>query len=117
MTLHARTLALEGGAEGVRDAGLLESALIRPRNRFHYEGVDDVSALAATYAVALSANHPFTDGNKRTAFLCLTLFLRLNGRRLVAGQVEAARTMFALAAGRLDLDQLTEWTRTNSAKT
>jgi death-on-curing protein len=114
LALHGRSVALHGGPEGVRDMGLLDSALMRPRNRYHYEGVEDISELAAVYALALSSNHPFADGNKRTAFQCLALFLRLNGWRLTADQVDAARTMFSLAAGTLDLDQLTAWTRVNS---
>lgn len=110
--LHERSLALHGGPSGVRDEGLLESALERPKNRFYYEGVDDVVELAATYAVAVSSNHPFVDGNKRAAFHAMTLFLRLNGLRLVADQVDAARTIFKLAAGELDIPALTEWLRT-----
>lgn len=110
--LHERSLALHGGPSGVRDEGLLESALERPKNRFHYEGVDDVVELAATYAVAVSSNHPFVDGNKRAAFHAMTLFLRLNGLRLVADQADAARTIFKLAAGELDIRALTEWLRT-----
>ena len=110
--LHERSLALHGGPSGVRDEGLLESALERPKNRFHYEGVDDVVELAATYAVAVSSNHPFVDGNKRAAFHAMTLFLRLNGLRLVADQADAARTIFKLAASELDIPALTEWLRT-----
>lgn len=109
--LHERSLALHGGPSGVRDEGLLESALERPKNRFHYEGVDDVVELAATYAVAVSSNHPFVDGNKRAAFHAMMLFLRLNGLRLVADQADAARTIFKLAAGELDIPALTEWLR------
>ena len=110
--LHERSLALHGGPSGVRDEGLLESALERAKNRFHYEGVDDVVELAATYAVAVSSNHPFVDGNKRAAFHAMTLFLRLNDLRLVAEQADAARTIFKLAAGELDIPALTEWLRT-----
>jgi death-on-curing protein len=110
--LHERSLALHGGPSGVRDEGLLESALERPKNRFHYEGVDDIVELAATYAVAVSSDHPFVDGNKRAAFHAMTLFLRLNGLRLVADQADAARTIFKLAAGELDIPALTEWLRT-----
>ncbi|AAK25325.1 type II toxin-antitoxin system death-on-curing family toxin [Caulobacter vibrioides] len=113
--LHERSLALHGGPSGVRDEGLLESALERPKNRFHYEGVDDVVELAATYAVAVSSNHPFVDGNKRAAFHAMTLFLRLNGLRLVADQADAARTIFKLAAGELDIPALTDWLRTRVA--
>ena len=110
--LHERSLALHGGPSGVRDEGLLASALERPRNRFHYERVDDIVELAATYAVAVSSNHPFVDGNKRAAFHAMALFLRLNGSRLVADQADAARTIFKLAAGELDIPALTEWLQT-----
>jgi len=110
--LHERSLALHGGPSGVRDEGLLESALERPRNRFHYDGVGDLIELAATYAVAVSGNHPFVDGNKRAAFHAMTLFLRANGKRLVADQADAARTIF-----KLDIDEreLADWLRTRVA--
>ena len=111
LVLHARSLALHGGGEGLRDEGLLEAALLRPQNLKHYDGVDDVAVLAASYAVAISANHPFVDGNKRAAFQCLTLFLRLNGKRLRADQAKAALTIIALAAGRLEVTELAAWVR------
>lgn len=111
LVLHSRSLALHGGAEGYRDIGLLESALQTPRNRHAYDGVGDLADLAASYAVAICANHPFVDGNKRSAFLALVLFLRLNGHRLVVDQVEAIRTIFALASGGLDHAGLTDWVR------
>ena len=98
----------------MRDQGLLESALNRALNRYHYEGIDDLAALAATYAVGVRSNHLFADGNKRAAFQCLALFLRLNGRRLTASQVDAARTILGIAAGEVDLETLTLWVRANS---
>lgn len=110
--LHERSLALHGGPSGVRDHGLLQSALERPKNRFHYEGVTDIAELAATYAVEISGNHPFADGNKRAAFHAMALFLRLNGLRLKTDQAEAARTIYRLAAGELDILALTAWLRT-----
>lgn len=110
--LHERSLALHGGPSGVRDGGLLESALDRPKNRFHYDSVSDLIELAATYAVAVSGNHPFADGNKRAAFHAMTLFLRLNGKRLVADQADAARTIFRLAAGEISEVELNDWLRT-----
>ena len=109
LILHSRSIALHGGADGYRDLGLLESALQRPRNRHHYEGVTDLADLAAAYAVAICGNHPFVDGNKRAAFLALVLFLRLNGQRLVVDQVEAIRTVFALASGALGQEELAAW--------
>lgn len=116
LALHDRSLALHGGAPGVRDEGLLESALARPANRHHYEGLEDVCELAATYLIALASNHAFTDGNKRAAFSAAGLFLRLNGRRLVAAQADAARTVLAVAAGRRDVAELTQWIRERSVE-
>lgn len=113
--LHDRTLALHGGPSGVRDEGLLESALQRPRNRFHYEGETDICALAATYAVGIASNHPFVDGNKRTAFQAMILFLALNGRPLRADKVEAIRTMLSVAASEIGIDDLADWLRRNTA--
>lgn len=111
IVLHERSLALHGGPSGVRDPGLLASALERPKNRFHYENVIDLAELAASYAAAVSGNHPFVDGNKRAAFHAMTLFLRVNGLRLVADQADAARTIFRLAAGEIGIAELTEWLR------
>ena len=115
LALHDRSISLHGGASGLRDDGLLESALARPADRFHYEAVHDICALAATYLVALAGNHPFIDGNKRAAFLAAGLFLRLNGRRLTASQGAAARKVLAVAAGERDINALAEWIRENSA--
>jgi death-on-curing protein len=113
MLLHDRSLTLHGGSPGLRDEGLLESALARPENRFAYEGLDDIIALAATYAVAISSNHPFIDGNKRTAFLAAGLLLEKNRLRLVASPADAALTMFAVAAGEIDIEGLTAWLGSN----
>ncbi len=115
IVLHDRTLALHGGPSGVRDEGLLESALQRPRNRFHYEGETDICALAATYAVGVASNHPFVDGNKRTAFQAMILFLALNGRPLRADKVEAIRTMLSVAASETGIEDLADWLRRNTA--
>jgi death-on-curing protein len=107
--LHDRSIALHGGIEGLRDEGLLESALARPQNRFFHENVQDLPPLAAAYAEAISANHPFADGDKRAAFLAAGLFLRKNGLALRAPQAEAALTILALAAGKLSADELSRW--------
>ena len=109
VTLHSRSLALHGGAPGLRDEGLLESALARPLNRHVCDGVNDIAELAATYALALSSNHPFVDGNKRTAFLGMGLFLELNGLSLTAGPADATITMLQVAAGRIGIVELTRW--------
>jgi death-on-curing protein len=113
LLLHADSLAEHGGAPGLRDEGLLESALARPRNLMAY-GQPDVAALAACYGVGLAKNHPFVDGNKRAAFLAVGLFLALNGQRLVAGQADATLTMLGVAAGTIDEAQLAAWVRLNS---
>jgi death-on-curing protein len=114
LLLHDRSLALHGGAEGMRDEGLLDSALARPLNRFHYEEVSDLAALAATYAGAIAANHPFIDGNKRAAFLSAGLCLEKNGIELIADEADAALTILSLAAGKTTVDELTDWLRSNS---
>src|SRR3712207_6671199 len=109
--LHAESIAEHGGLEGVRDQGLLASALARPRNLLAYEGETDIVRLAAAYGVGLVRNHPFADGNKRAAFLAVGLFLGLNGLRLTASQADAVLTMLALAAGELDEQAFTSWLR------
>jgi death-on-curing protein len=114
VVLHDRSIALHGGAPGLRDEGLLESALGRAANLFHYEGVDDICVLAATYLVAVASNHPFADGNKRAAFLAAGLFLRLNGRRLVAEQADAAKAVLAVAAGHREIGEIADWIRLRS---
>ena len=115
--LHDHVLARTGGSPGLRDDGLLESALARPLNRWSYEGVEDVRDLAATYAIGLAKNHPFVDGNKRAAFLGLGLFLELNGWRLTATDEDAIATFYAVAASEIDEDTLAAWVRVNSAAT
>ena len=112
--LHDESLVLHGGSCGLRDEGLLDSALARARNLSAY-GQLDAAELAATYAFRLAKNHPFVDGNKRAAFLALGLFLGLNGLRLTATQVEATLVIFALAAGDLAETGLSTWLRTHCA--
>ena len=110
LLLHDESLSLHGGASGIRDEGLLDSALARPLNLDHY-GSPDVADLAASYGVGLAKNHPFVDGNKRAAFLAVGLFLYLNGQRLIATQAEATVTIFAVAAGELDDTSFAAWLR------
>ncbi len=107
---HAEQLAEHGGAEGVRDDGLLESAFARPRNLADY-GDPDVAALAASYAYGIARNHPFVDGNKRTAAVVAETFLVLNGFMLTATDAELVVAILALAAGDLSEDELTDWFR------
>ena len=110
--LHDESLAEHGGAPGLRDEGLLESALARPQNRLAY-GQPDLADLAAAYGVGLAKNHPFVDGNKRAAFLAAGLFLLLNGHRLVATQADATLTMLAVAAGEIDEPAFAAWLRSH----
>lgn len=114
LLLHEESLARFGGARGLRDGGLLDSALGRPLNKFQYEQVRDLPTLAAAYGFGLAKNHPFVDGNKRAAFLGLGLFLAINGKPLQADPLDAIRTMLDLAAGNLGEADLAEWIRANS---
>ena len=108
--VHDRQLAEHGGGAGLRDAGLLESALARPVNRWTY-GDDDPAALAAAYAFGVARNHPFVDGNKRTAWVLARLFLAINGHNLSYSAEDAISMMVALAAGELDEANVSEWFR------
>lgn len=110
LLLHGESLAEHGGAAGLRDEGLLESALARPGNLSAYRH-PDVADLAASYAVGPARNHPFIDGNKRAAFLAVGLFLAANGWRLVATPAEATLAMLAVAAGELDEAAFAAWLR------
>ena len=115
LMLHDESLAEHGGASGIRDEGLLESALARPLNlAAHNE--PDLAALAASYAVGLAKNHAFVDGNKRSAFLGMGLFLYLNGSKLIASQADATVTMLAVASGDIVEAALAEWIRRNMVK-
>jgi death-on-curing protein len=108
--LHDESLAMHGGASGLRDEGLLDSALARPLSLAAY-GEPDLAALAASYASGLAQNHPFVDGNKRAAFLAVGLFLGLNGHRLTASRAEATVAMFGLASGDIDEPTFGQWLR------
>ena len=110
LAVHDRQLAEHGGGQGVRDPALLESTLARPVNRWGY-GDDDRCALAAAYAFGIARNHPFVDGNKRTAWVFARLFLALNGLALRFAPEDAIRAMLALAAGELGEEELARWFR------
>ena len=110
LAVHDEQLAEHGGATGIRDIGLLESALARPLNLVAY-GEPDVAALAAAYGVGIASNHPFVDGNKRTAFVAVELFLALNGHALQADDVACVLAMLAVAAGDLDETAFATWIR------
>ena len=109
--VHEAQLAEHGGSAGVRDSGLLQSALARPLNLVAY-GEADASTLAAAYGFGIARNHPFIDGNKRTAFVCAELFLALNGYVLTALDADCVSTMLALAAGELPEADFAAWIKT-----
>jgi death-on-curing protein len=108
LAVHDEQLAEHGGEPGVRDQGLLESALARPRQSFAY-ATPSLEGLAASLAYGLSRNHPFIDGNKRTSLVAAELFLHLNGRELVASDEECVVTFLKLAAGELSAEALSDW--------
>ena len=112
LILHDESLAEHGGAGGLRDEGLLDSALARPLNLLVY-GEPDTADLAAAYGVGLAKNHAFVDGNKRAAFLAVGLFLALNGYRLNAAQADATLTVLPVAAGEMDEPAFARWIRAN----
>lgn len=110
--IHYRQIAEHGGSEGLRDDGLLSSALARPQNLFAYgQPPPDLAALAAAYAYGIASNHPFIDGNKRTALVAMRTFLLLNGVNLTATQDEKFLTFQRLAAGSITEDELADWIR------
>jgi death-on-curing protein len=112
IAIHHRQLAEHGGGEGVRDPGLLDSALARPKNLLAYAGGEpDLPRLAACYAWGLMRNHPFVDGNKRTAYVVCRTFLRLNGLDFHAGQEEKYLIFLQLAEGLLSEEELADWIR------
>lgn len=110
LSAHAEQIEEHGGAAGVRDMGLFESAMARPMQLEAY-GDPDAAALAAAYAFGLARNHPFVDGNKRTATVVSLLFLLKNGLRIAASDADMTVTFIALAAGELTEDELADWFR------
>lgn len=110
--MHLELIAEHGGSPGVRDQGLLESALARPHYLTAY-GNPDFFALASAYCYGISRNHPFVDGNKRVAFVCMAVFLEMNGWRLTASQESATDVMLRLAAGSLTETELVQWLTEN----
>ena len=114
---HDMEISAHGGSSGLRDPGMLESALARPRNLWVYaETLVPLSRLAAAYAFGISSNHPFVDGNKRTALVVSFAFLDVNGIAVTASQEDAYSTVLALAAGELDEAQLADWFERNSGE-
>jgi death-on-curing protein len=112
IAIHDEQLAIHGGASGLRDEGLLESALDRPRNKWSYENAE-LPELAAAYAFAIARNHPFVDGNKRTSFLALYTFLGVNGVDFDVPEADAAAMILSLAGGEADELGLIRWIRDN----
>ena len=105
-----------GGVPGLRDEDLLESALARPRQRFTYDATTDLAALAAAYGFGLARNHPYSDGNKRVAFVTMGMFLGLNGLEFTAAETEVVTATVAPASGSLDEDSLADWIRSHAQK-
>jgi death on curing protein len=115
VAIHDEQLAIHGGSSGLRDAGLLESAIGRPRNKWAYESAE-LAELAAAYGYGIARNHPFVDGNKRTALLAIFTFLGINGIEFIVPEAEAVAMMLSLAAGEVSEESLTRWIRDNWPK-
>lgn len=113
LAVHDEQLAEHGGAGGTRDIGLFESAIARPQHLAHY-GTPDAADLAAAYGHGIARNHPFVDGNKRTAFVAAELFLLLNGLELLASDADCVTTMLVVAAGQMDEATFARWLREHS---
>ena len=116
LAIHDRLLALHGGATGMRDRDLLESALARPRQHNAYVKASDVVEMAALYTAGIVRNHPFVDGNKRTGFVIGVLFLELHGFDFRASEADATQAVMALASGTLDEAAFTAWLRENAKR-
>ncbi len=112
--IHTALVQQHGGSYGIRDLPLLESALDRPRNRYHYEPNADLGALAAAYGIGIAKNHAFVDGNKRTTFQVMYVFLGLNGYRITAKEPAVVSLMVDVATGDIDEDALARWCRANT---
>ncbi len=106
---HRYQITLFGGSHGLRDQGLLRSALDRPRNKYHYESCTDLFELAAAYGYGIARNHPFVDGNKRAAYVVMETFLRIHGMQIVVSEDQRYDQMIALASGNLSEGELASW--------
>jgi death on curing protein len=115
LAIHDEQLAVHGGSSGLRDVALLESALNRPLNKWSYESAE-LPELAAAYAYGIARNHPFVDGNKRTALLTMYTFLGVNGVDFIVAEADAAAMILALAAGEVSEESLARWIRDNWPK-
>jgi death on curing protein len=114
LEIHHKLLVRFGGASGLRDPGLLDSALARPKWLYEFDRAADLHRFASSYAFGIAKNHPFVDGNKRVAFECAYAFLRFHGWHIIATEADVVRVMLALAAGELSEDQMAGWLRENS---
>jgi len=114
LAVHNMMIAKFGGSEGLRDEGLLDSALARPLNLYNYEDYVELPRLAASYASGIIQNHPFLDGNKRTGLIAAYMFLDLNGMPLQADEVSATTMTFSLASSEIDEDDYTAWLAQNA---
>lgn len=114
LALHARLLEIDGGARGLRELGLLKSALARPQQLFAYDDSPDIIDLAACYAAGFIRNHPFIDGNTRIGFIACVLFLEITGYRFMASEEAAATAVMELAAGKLSEAEFVAWLRKNT---
>ena len=115
--IHRQQLAFFGGAEGILDPGKLASALARPRQIHNYNPTASLYLLAAAYGWGLTKNHPFVDGNKRTAFVVMAAFLQINGIELIAPETEVVITMLAVTAGEISEEELSSWLQAESHPT
>lgn len=113
IAVHGMLIARFGGADGIRDDGLLDSALTRPVNIYHHDDTTDIAALAAAYAAGLIQNHPFVDGNKRIGFMAAYMFLDLNGATLTASEVSATAMTMSLAASEIEESDYARWLASN----
>jgi death-on-curing protein len=114
LAIHSDQIREHGGSLGVRDKGLLESALARPLNLYHYHPDADLFALSASYGFGIAKNHPFVDGNRRVAFQVMYTFLGLNGFRITASEPDVVEVMLALASGAIGEREVAEWPRTHT---
>ena len=115
LSIHTDQIQAHGGSLGLRDRGLLEPTIERPRNQFLYDPEADLSSIAAAYGFGLSSNHPFVDGNKRVAFQAMYLFLGLNGFRIEAPEEDVVALILSLANGDLDEPALADWLRNHTS--
>lgn len=116
VAMHRKLIQRYGGLYAVRDETLLESALAKPQQRFHYEDAADIFELTASLGFGLAKNHPFADGNKRIAFAAMAVFLQMNGYEITADEVEAVATILRLVEGSCSESELADWPKTNHKK-